>query len=310
MRHTSALITGGAGFIGRATALRCLAQDWRVTVYDNFCAGKRENLAEFRRRIELIEGDVTDAAALSGAIQRAEPDIVFHLAAHHFIPFCNAHPQETIRVNGEGTFAVLSAACEHGVRDAVVASSGVLYPGREGALSETESPVIGDVYSLSKQITEEVCRYFATTCGMNCVAARLFNTYGPYETNPHVIPHIMESLHSGPCVRLGNTAPRRDYIYVEDVANLLVHLAEAASGYLAVNVGTGVEYSVTDIVAELSRLLSHDIEVITDPSRVRTVDKMHQIADTTLLQQVTGQRAQHSLTDGLAKLLRAEGLLA
>src|SRR5579862_654953 len=95
------LITGGAGFIGRAVVACCLAEGMRVTVYDNLCVGQRENLDEFGDRVTLIEGDINDTATLNAALRDAAPDTLFHLAALHFIPYCNAHPTETLRVNAE-----------------------------------------------------------------------------------------------------------------------------------------------------------------------------------------------------------------
>jgi UDP-glucose 4-epimerase len=202
---------------------------------------------------------------------------------------------------------VLSAATEAGARRAIVASSGAFYPSLEDLLSEDLEPAAVDVYGLSKQLTENVTQFIATTTGMTCVAARLFNTYGPYETNPHLIPHIMESLQDGPEVQLGNIHTRRDYIYVDDVAELLyLAVTSAEDRYTVVNVGTGDEYSAEEIVQTIGRLLGTEIKINVDESRVRAVDKMHQRADTKRLQALTGTAARHSLEEGLRKLLQHE----
>lgn len=243
-------------------------------------------------------------------MKNAKPSVVFHLAAHHFIPFCDKHPNETIRVNVEGTYAVLSSAARHGVEVAVVASTGAIYPSQEDVLHESLEPVPPDVYGLSKLMAEQVTRFIARTTGMTCVAARLFNAYGPFETNPHLIPDIIECLRLGPTVSLGNIHTKRDYIYVDDVALLLYKLATKARGnFSAVNVGTGVEYSAEGIVREIGRILGYDIKIKVDASRVRAVDKLHQRADATTLQATTGTHAAHNLADGLRKLLAHEGLL-
>ncbi|SHL06033.1 NAD-dependent epimerase/dehydratase family protein [Rhodothermus profundi] len=302
-------VTGGAGFIGRWVVAQCLKQGYQVVVYDNLQAGSVDHLLEFADRIDFYEADILDAATLQAVMEETQPVIVFHLAALHFIPYCNAHPQETLRVNVEGTYNVLNAAARAGVRTAIVASSGAIYPSVEGLIPETLPPAPVDIYGLSKLLTEQVAEQFARTTDMACVAARLFNTYGPFETNPHLIPHIVASLQQGPVVELGNIHTKRDYIYVEDVARLLVALGERVTeGYEIVNVGTGQEYSAEEIVETLSELMGQKITIRIDPDRVRAVDKLHQRADTTRLQQLTGMLPEITLREGLARLLQHEGL--
>jgi UDP-glucose 4-epimerase len=311
MSDKRAFITGGAGFIGRWVVKRCLQDGYDVTVYDNLCAGTLDNLSEFADRITFHQADILDEERLASALQEAQPTVLFHLAAHHFIPFCNDNPGETLRVNVEGTHTVLDAAAKAGVDVAIVASSGAIYPSVDDLISEdlTAAPV--DVYGLSKLLTEQVCELFARTTDLKIVAARLFNTYGAFETNPHLIPHIMESLHEGPSVPLGNIHTKRDYIYVEDVAELLLAGAEnAQKSYTVVNVGTGIEYSAEDVINHLSDLIGTPITIHQRANRKRSVDKLHQRADTTRLIALTGFGARHSLTDGLSKLLAAEELLA
>jgi UDP-glucose 4-epimerase len=307
MPEENVLITGGAGFIGRALVARCLQQGHRVSVVDNLCAGRMANLAAFLGEIGFYEADILDEERVGEVMAQVRPGIVFHLAAHHFIPFCNEHPHETLRVNVEGTHVVLSEAARQDARVAVVASSGAFYPSREDLLSEEIAPAPVDVYGLSKQLAEQVTQFIAITTDMNCVAARLFNTYGPYETNPHLIPHIMASLRHGPAVELGNIQTKRDYIYVEDAAELLYACAQRSrDSYTVVNVGTGVEYSAEEIVQTIGQLLGCEIAIRVDAKRVRAVDKLHQRADNRRLEALTGLRARHSLGDGLEKLLAHE----
>lgn len=305
------LITGGAGFIGRWVVAYGLRKGYRVAVYDNLQAGSLDHLIEFANRVDFYKADILDAPTLGAVMAEVRPEIVFHLAALHFIPYCNAHPQETLRVNVEGTYNVLEAAAQNGVRTAVVASSGAIYPSVAGLIPETLSPAPVDVYGLSKLLAEQVAEQFARTTRMACIAVRLFNTYGPFETNPHLIPHIIAALQRGPVVELGNIHTKRDYIYVEDVARLLIALGERVTeGYEVVNVGTGQEYSAEEIVQTLAELMGQEIEVRIDPARVRPVDKLHQQADTTRLHKLTGMLPTVTLREGLTRLLQHEGLLA
>jgi len=308
MNTNNVFITGGAGFIGRWLVKRCLEEGLRIAVYDNLSVGKLENIAPFLDYIDFFESDILDYQSLKSAIEKTRPSVVFHLAAYHFIPFCNQYPTETLRVNVEGTYSVLRAASECGVEKAIIASSGAIYPNREYPLNEDEGVSPSDIYGLSKVLSEEIARFFANITPLKCIVARLFNTYGPYETNPHLIPHIIQSLHKAPRVELGNIHTKRDYIYVEDVANFLLQCSKInSSKYLVVNIGTGREYSAQEIVAEISDLLGIHIEVVISSERIRKVDKPHQIADITRLVQLTGFYPQYSLREGLKKYLIHEG---
>lgn len=317
MPTRSVLITGGAGFIGRWLVKRCLDAGDRVTAVDNLAVGCRDNLAEFDGRLELIDADVTDGQAVRAALAAAGPHVVFHLAAHHYIPWCNEHPIQTLRVNGEGTFTVLRAAADAGVEMAVATSSGVLYPPLDRPLREDDELVIGDVYALSKKITEDVCEFIVSTTPMRCAVARLFNTYGPYETNPHLIPHIVRSIRDRDHVELGNLEPKRDYIYVEDVADALWRLSHAgekgaergAERHTVVNVGTGEEHSVREVVEAIARAAGREIDIRQDPARVRATDKLHQRADLTRLRTLIPAFTSRSIEEGLAALVRHEAVL-
>jgi UDP-glucose 4-epimerase len=305
------LITGGAGFIGRAVVELCLAEGFCVAVYDNLSFGRQSNLTPFRKDIVFFENDTRDDQALDQALGSFKPECLVHLAAMHFIPYCNDHPQETLDVNVGGTFAVLRACVRWGVESIVFASTGALYASETHPLNEIhDQPVPSDVYGLSKLLGEQICAFFASTTDLQCRVARLCNTYGPYETNPHLIPHIIESLRAGPSVELGNVDTKRDYIYVEDVAKILMRYSQIDDlKHFTMNVGTGTEYSAQEIVECLAGLIGKPIEIVTSPDRVRKVDKLHQIADITTLVNLVGYLPQHTLQDGLKKLLVHEGLL-
>ena len=309
--HDSILITGGAGFIGRALVRVCLEQGCRVAVLDNLGFGRRSNLAPFEDRIVFFEGDIRDEAAVDNVMKTTNPKCVIHLAALHFIPYCDSHPKETLDVNVVGTHVVLRAAAQWGVERTVFASSGALYASATHPLTEWEDkPAPVDVYGLSKLLGEQVCNFFDVNTSLSCRVARLFNAYGPYETNPHLIPHIMESLHRGPIIELGNIHTKRDYVYVEDIANTLFLYSQADEVKQTImNVGTGFEYSAEELVGCLADLLGTPIEIVADPGRTRKIDKEHQIASTARMTELAGYKPPHTLREGLRKLLAHEGLL-
>jgi len=305
------LITGGAGFIGRALIQIALDSGCRVAVYDNLSFGRRSNLASFGDTVTFFEEDIRNRDAFSRACQAFNPERVIHLAALHFIPYCDAHPEETLEVNVAGTYAVLHTCERLGIEKVVFASTGALYASAAHPLNESQDqPSPGDIYGLSKLLGENICAYFSANTGLNCRVARFFNAYGPYETNPHLIPHMLQSLKQGPQIELGNLHTKRDYIFVEDLANILFRYSTVDVPQNAVmNIGTGLEYSAREIVDHLSDLLGISIEVLSDSKRIRPVDKQHQIADTSRMMEWTGCAPGHGILNGLRKLLVHEQIL-
>lgn len=300
-------VTGGLGFIGNEV-VRQLARQGEVSVIDNHArvAGDIADLAG----VKVYRADITDQAAVAEAVGAAAPDVVVHLAAIHFIPECNANPALTLRVNVEGTLSVLLACKAHGVKHTLFASSGAVYADSARPLSEDAPVAPVDVYGLSKKMAEEVCAWLALTQGLPVTILRLFNVYGPRETNAHIIPEIIAQLRRGDSLRLGNVKPRRDYVYVTDVAAAIAALAGRVPQPLRVlNLSSGHSASVEDLVGRIGNLLGRHIAIAVDPDRFRKVDKLVQTADIKTIANLSGWQPAVDLDSGLRQLLRYEGLL-
>ena len=219
------LVTGGCGFVGAALVRRLLAQSCEVVVVDDFSRGSPDNLGPGRDHVTVVRQDVRDD--LDRVFALFQPEVVFHLAALHFIPDCDADPARCLQVNVEGTRAVLAAtaALRH-QPGLVLASSAAVYAPVDGPVPEQPDslgPV--DVYGYSKRWAEELAADYAARTGTAVGIARLFNVFGPGETNAHFIPSLICQLKAGDQVRLGNLSSRRDYVFVDDVAEALLRLA-------------------------------------------------------------------------------------
>lgn len=303
------VITGGTGFIGSVLAKHCLAAGATVTVLDNLCVGGTARAQRLPEAAAFSPIDITDRAALDSLFAERRPQLVYHLAAHHYIPFCAAHPQETYDVNVWGTHAVLSAAATVGAK-VVVASSGAIYPSTDTPISEDLPAAPTDTYGLSKALTENIAAFFQSEHDLDCRIVRLFNVYGPGDPHPHLLPHIAASLKQSDTISLGNIKTKRDYVFVEDVAATLMAIgAHDSCARSTLNLGAGHEYSAEQIVAEIAGLLGRPVQIHTDPARLRPVDKMHQRADTRRLRDAVGSAPATPLREGLRALLRSEDLL-
>jgi UDP-glucose 4-epimerase len=303
----SILVSGGCGFVGSAVVSQLLADGDipRIVVFDNLFNGRRDFLPE-SPRLAIYDGDVRDGEAIHRVVAEERPEFVIHLAALHFIPYCNAHPAQTLEVNVVGTQNLLDACRVHAPAKIVAASSMAVYPIKEGPNHEEDSPGPTDIYGLSKWINEQQLELFAQQTNIPCAAARLSNIYGPNETNPHVIPEIFAQVADGQSeLSLGNIKPQRDYIYVSDVARALLAIALGCRQQFRVyNVGTGMEYSVEEIVTRLARLSGRPLQIRVASDRVRKADRMHLLADRRRISEELGWHPEYTLDRGLAELWR------
>ena len=305
-RRTTVLVTGGAGFIGSALCHRLTSAGHRVVVYDDLSRGRRGYLPP---DVELIPGDIRDGARLQRAVSSAKPDVVIHLAAMHFIPDCIARPDEARQVNVEGTRRVLECCRRDAVRSFIFASTAAVYAPSDDACAEDAAPLGPlEIYGETKLEGEQLVRAFHERTGATSTILRLFNAIGPNETNPHVLPHIFDSLRTSDVVHLGNTTPRRDYIDTRDIAEAIRAVMRSAEGFQVLNVGTGAAYSVDDVIGRLRGILGRDITVVQEPARMRASDRMMLLADTGRLRRATGWTTRFALDDTLRDMVVSYGL--
>jgi UDP-glucose 4-epimerase len=304
------LVTGGAGFIGSHLVDSLAESGAEVLVVDDFRLGRHEHLEKARLtgRLTVIDGDIRSAEDLRPVADFA-PDTVFHMAALHFIPYCNAHPQEALDVNTLGLDTVLRAVRPAPLKTFVFPSSGAIYGFQDDPWPETAPARPDEIYGISKWIGEQVmARFHDDRPDVRTVVARLFNTYGPRETNPHVLPDVMQRLAQGKPIELGNLWPKRDLIFVTDTAAALVASAPGGPGLEVFNVGTGTGTSIQDVIRAIEMITGNALDVRQVPERMRDGDG-HLISDPRKLIDATGWKPQYDLEAGLRQLLESEGLL-
>lgn len=229
--------------------------------------------------------DVRDATALDEIIGTHKPYCIVHLAAIHHVPTCEIERNYALEVNVIGTENLLLCMEKYQVSKLVFASTGAVYSPDFPILNEDETPVDPfDNYSLSKFTNEKQIRFYQQRTEADVCIARLFNTIGANDPNAHLIPDILRQIdpeESNAIVKLGNIKSRRDYIHVEDTANLLMLMATSApkKGLKVYNVCTSVEYSVEEIVEKIGVLMNKPISIEIDPEKVRKYDRISQIGN-------------------------------
>jgi nucleoside-diphosphate-sugar epimerase len=296
------LVTGGAGFIGSHLVDRLVLQGHEVRVLDNFSSGQRANLDRVLGEVELVDGDAQSYERASRSVRGCET--VFHLAALPSVPRSIQDPLTSHHANVTGTLNVLLAARDAGVRRVLYTSSSSVY-GANAELPKHEAmtPLPISPYAVSKLAGEGYCRVFGEVYGLEAVAIRLFNVFGPRQ-DPRsnyaaVIPRFITSLLAGrPPVLFGDGEQSRDFTFVQNVVDavLLAIGAEDVRGGVY-NVACGESCTLNDLVDQLRRLTGADIEPIHEPDRPG--DIRHSLADISRAGCAFGYRPGVGLGEGL-----------
>lgn len=296
------LVTGGAGFIGSHIVRTLLEQGQEVKVLDNFSTGKRENIADFEKQIELIEGDLRDASKVNEAVRGV--DIIFHEAAFVSVPQSMDEPQNCFDVNVTGTSMLFDAARRAGVKRAVFATSAAVY-GDSTEMPLTEETPLRPLspYAASKRVDEIYGQLYTTSFGLEVVALRYFNVYGPRQRPDSMyaaaVPIFIRRLLDGKGVTIyGDGGQTRDLINVRDVVrvNLVASEHPAAPGQIF-NICTGIETRIIDLVEVLQDLFpSAPAPIFAEP---RAGDIYRSIGSPQKAADLIGFRAEVTLDQGL-----------
>jgi UDP-glucose 4-epimerase len=303
------LVTGGAGAIGANLVDQLVERGaGEIVVLDNFVRGRRDNLAWAMANgdVRVVEGDVRDRALIRRLT--AGSDLVFHQAALR-ITQCAEEPRLALEVLVDGTFNVVEAAAAEGVRKLVVASSASVYGMAERfPTAEDHHPYANDtLYGAAKTFNEGLLRSFHAMQGLDYVALRYFNVYGPrmdiHGLYTEVLVRWMESIAAGqPPVILGDGTQTMDFVFTADVARANILAAAAGATDEVFNVATGVETTLGRLAALLLQAMGSDLPVVHAPAR--TVNSVvRRLADTTAARERLGFEAQVGLEEGLRLLV-------
>ena len=297
------VVTGGAGFIGSNTVDELVRRGHSVVVLDDLSAGKEDNLAEIRNKITFIKGSITDIEVVRKAMHEAE--YVLHLGARTSVPRSVKDPIETNKINIEGTLNVLVAAKELKVKRVVFAASSSAY-GETPTLPkvETMQPEPISPYGVTKYVGELYGQTFGRCYGLENVALRYFNIFGPRQDPGSPYSGVLAKfctafLEGTPPSVFGDGEQTRDFTYVENAvqANLLACEAPNASGKVF-NVGVGGRVSLNEVLRELRKITGKALEAKYEPPRDGDIRDSQ--ADISRAREFLGYEPQVSFEEGLA----------
>ena len=300
------LITGGAGFLGAALAHAPVRTGNLVRVLDDLSSG---DPAQLDPAVHFTRGDVADVPKLWSLLQSV--DCVYHLAARVSVPESVLYPRDYNTTNVGGTVALMQAMRDAGVRRVVLASSGAVYgeqlsqPVKEDCVPNPSSP-----YAVSKLAAEYYLHTIGALWGMETVALRIFNAYGPGQqaraSHPPVVPAIVrQALSGGSIVVHGNGKQTRDFVYVDDVVDALISAASAQNvNRLTINVGSGTATSINDVVQTVGRVLNKELTPLHVTADSGGVSRM--CAELSRARERLGYTPRVSLEQGLQRFIKGQ----
>jgi nucleoside-diphosphate-sugar epimerase len=299
------MVTGGAGFIGSTLVRELLIEGAEVVVYDNFVSGDWANLTEVQDQIEVLEGDILDPN-LSQIMSQKRINCVFNLAAEPYIPHCYDRPRKFFEVNATGAMNVMLACKEAQVERVLQYSSSEVYGTAQYVPMDEHHPLRPcSTYAVSKLAADRLCYSLHKEQDVPIVILRQFNTYGPRETHPYIIPELITQLDRSDRLKLGNVKASRDLTYVKDAVSGAIGLmkCDQAVGQV-VNLGQGRDWSVEELARIIGQLMGHrSVHIQVEDVRLRPLDVERLNGSYFKAMTLFGWRPKISLEEGLQRTI-------
>ncbi len=300
------LITGAGGFIGSHLTERLFELGAKIRAFVRYTSRADEGFIKYfsddlRKQVDIVYGDIRELETVVKATDGI--DVIFNLAALVGIPYSYIHPQEVIETNTIGTLNILMAARDIGIEKLVQTSTSEVYgtaryvPINEDHPKQPQSP-----YSASKIAADAIALSFYHSFNLPVAVIRPFNTYGPRQSDRAVIPSIISQALTKDKLTLGSTTPTRDFTFATDTAEGFIKVAESEKSVgMEINLGTGKEISIEDLIRKIVSLVGRDVVIEQDKERIRPagseVERL--CADNTIARNLLGWTPKVSLTQGL-----------
>jgi len=304
-QKTSVLVTGAGGFIGSHLVEKLLALGANVTAFVRYNSRNEAGLLEFigdkEKGVRIVYGDIRELETVRDVVKGAS--IVFHLAALTGTPYSYIHASEVVEVNTLGALNVLNAAREYGVSRVIFTSTCEVYgtalyvPIDERHPKQSKSP-----YGASKIAADAISLSFCHSFGLPVTIVRLFNTYGPRQSDRAIIPTIICQALTKEEILIGNTKPTRDFTFITDIIEGFIRVTESERSVgEEINLGSGREISIGNLAKKIATLIGREIRIRQAEDRLRPmgseVDRL--ISDSSKARESVGWEPEVDLDEGL-----------
>jgi len=306
LKNCNVLVTGGAGFIGSTLVRELIKVGANVIVYDNLLYGDKYNLSDIEKDMTLVIGDVI-SGKIFDTLKKYNINYVFNLAAEPYIPHSYDNPEKFFQVNVNGTINLLSACRTFNVKRIIHVSTSEVYgTGQIIPMNEKHPLNPLSTYAVSKLAGDRAAFVFSYERNIPVVIVRPFNSYGPRETQPYIIPEIIRQLFNGKTLHLGNIDAKRDFTYVEDTAlGMISAMTSNLTKGEVVNIGSNKSYSIKDIAILIGKEFGYDnIDIQIDKTRLRPLDVELLESDYSKINKLTGWKPTVDIKEGLKRTVQ------
>lgn len=305
MGFKKAFVTGGAGFIGTALVEKLVEMNMEVVVYDNLLRGNKLDKSTMEK-ITFIKGDVRDRDKV--ILSSSGCDVIFHLAAVLGVDIVADNPVETMEVETMGMHNVAEACLVNGIKKVLYASTSGIYGHNAIEQAVTEDIVVDPrtSYAMAKRYNEIYLGALHEEKGLDTIALRFFNVYGPKQDNRMVIPRFIEQAKAGdPITVFGSGKQTRDFTWIDDTVQACVSLMEKVSGYHIVNIANEDEGCIEDLAFTIKKVTESNSEIkyLDAPKKRYDYEVERRVGSSLKLEKLTGFKPSTNLEDGLMRIL-------
>ena len=310
-RGKQVLVTGAGGFIGSHLTEELVKLGAKVRVFLRYNSQNRQGLIEclpkdIQGSLDIFWGDLKDSEAARQAVKGSQ--IVFHLGALIAIPYSYVNPLDFVQTNVVGTANILNACRDHQVEKLIHTSSSEVYGTAQYTPINEAHPLQGQSpYSATKIATDKLVESYYCSFALPVTILRPFNAYGPRQSARAIIPTIITQTLTSKKIKLGSLEPTRDFTYISDTIEGFIKLGECQHALgQTINVGSGQEISIKDLVKKISCILEKDVEIECEPARVRPkkseVERL--ICDNSKAREMLHWEPKIPLDEGLRKTIK------